>query len=341
MCDIWGLGLYLGLMVVVYIAILFRRKAWFVSCMLLIIIACIAAFRGSAGVDTLSYITRFNNIQGVHSIWSFEVVLPTLMYVVKFYIANNFVVFSIIYGIILALLYTFFFRKSSNAIYFALCMFPVIFLDSLFNGVRVGLAYPLIFISIYYRSSFFYALAFLSHISAIIIGPLKIIPLRYFMLLAIIVLAAHLYFDFTYESLLSGRYQDKIAIYSVTFTRSWYSGIADSFMLFIASFLYIWVRFKSKQFYYKVSLVILVCILIMIAHVFFISQYAFMLRVVRLLDVVIFALLSRMEVYDSKYLIMFCILVGIVYDINFLRQISMTCYYDHGGFLPLNLTANV
>ena len=175
MCDPVGFMIYLGMLMALYISLIHRN--FFLLCIGLFICTMIAAFRGEAGVDTYLYIARFNVIEtgfpGFYNIPIIESFLPFLMWITKT-LGGSFIHFSILFGFIISLLYFKILKDIPNSIYFGLACFPVIYIDSLFNGVRIGLAYPLIFLAIFYSSSSLFTLGVFSHISALIAAHFKV-----------------------------------------------------------------------------------------------------------------------------------------------------------------------
>jgi len=332
MCDLFGLALYMLMLLSLQISIVKKRPLYLFISMFFVVL--ISSHRGLAGVDTHLYILRYDNVEQFTNIGVIEPLIPILMSITKF--ANgNFQDFSFFYGLVVSLLYLFIFKKFPNAIYFGLTMFPVIFVDSLFNGVRVGLAYPLMFLAITYSSIIFFILAVSSHISSLIICGFKIIPYKYIFIFILIILIFFSLSDLTVFDLLPDRYISKFYDYQEMYTANIYSGTADSFLLFISLLIYLRVLgIKGKSFLIKSFYIF---VLVSAFHILLVSKYVFMLRIVRILDIAVFALIAKNKNKTDKFALYLSLLVGIIYILNFLRQISSTCSYNIGGFLPLNL----
>lgn len=327
----FGFALYIVMLLSLHISIIEKKSLYLFMSMFFIVL--ISSNRGIAGVDTHLYILRYDNIEQFTSIGIIEPLIPILMSITKF-INGSFQDFSFFYGLVVSLLYLFIFKKFPNAIYFGLAMFPVIFIDSLFNGIRVGLAYPLMFLAIIYSSMIFFILAMSSHISALIIGSFKIIPYKYIFMFVPIILIFFSLSDLTVFDLLSDRYNSKFNNYQEMYTTNVYSGMADSSLLFISLMIYLRVLgVKGKSFLLK-SLYIF--IVVSFFHILLVSKYIFMLRITRILDIIVFALIAKNKNKIDKFALYLSLSIGVIYILNFLRQINSTCAYDIGGFLPLN-----
>jgi len=335
MCDPVGFMIYSGMLMTLYISLINRN--YFVLCIGFFLCTFIAAFRGEAGIDTYLYIARFNAIEpgfsGFYNIPIIESFLPFLMWITKT-LGGSFIHFSILFGAIISLLYFRILKNIPNSIYFGLACFPVIYIDSLFNGVRIGLAYPLIFLAIFYSSSSLFTLGIFSHISALIAAPFKIFSNKNFFIFIMLTISFLIIFDSEIAQLFLQRFDSKFNQYQNIYTRNAYGGIADSSLLYVASLIFL----RSKNLNGKSFLMTAAPLLIGVVflHIFLVSQYVFMLRVVRFLDIIFFALASQSSRDFDKLSFYLSLSFGVLYSLNFLRQIASSCNYDlNNGFLPL------
>lgn len=328
MCDPFGLLVYLYLIIVTYIAVVFKRKDLF-SFSLLAIISIIAAFRGNAGIDTPLYIERFENAIDT-SIPLLEPLITLIMKGVQT-IGGSFSLFSIIWGIIMSFAYWLILRHNKSFIYFGVSVFPVIFIDSLFNGIRIGMAYPFIILAIIYSSYLILLVAFSSHVSSLIAIPF-LIKNKKLVVISIIILATLLYLSFDSFQFLPERYMFKFEKYQDLSTKNPYSGIADSIALFISLVILILTKLLKRT---KVYIYIAISLFsVMLLHIFLVSEYVFMLRIVRLMMIIVFALIIKQNKPINKNALYLSFTFGFLYTLNFIRQIVETCNYDN-GFLPL------
>jgi hypothetical protein len=335
-CDLFGFLVYIiilfGLFISVYM--FFMKKNYLLLLFSMFYSVFIASFRGLSGVDTHMYILRYEFLKPFN-IDLIEPVIPFLMSIVKFF-NGGFIGFSLLYGFIISVLYFYIFKKYNNAIYFGLIMFPVIYIDSLFNGIRIGLAYPLIILAIVNSSLIFFILAVLTHVSSLLIGVFKILQNKYISItIILLVILIILLSDVSIFNLLPIRYQHKYMVYKQLHVKNIYSGLADSFILYITLVIYLRLNgLKGKVFFIKS---LMLSVLIILYHVILVYNFAFMLRVTRLLEISILALIAKKKNKIDKLALYISFIIGIVYILNFIRQINSTCDYEIGGFLPLDL----
>ena len=335
MCDPFGLLIYTFILFGLYASVFVRNL--FLLSLFLFLTVFLSALRGNAGIDTYLYIDRYTVLEsgflGLQNISIVEPLIPLLMWATKT-LGGGFALFSIILGLIISILYFRIIKTIPNSIYFSLCCFPVIFLDSLFNGLRVGLAYPLIFLAVYYSSINYFILGSLSHISGIIAAPFQIFSSKYFTLFIFILTSTIIIFDSEIYQLIFQRFDSKFSQYQSIFTRNAYSGIADSSLLLVASLIFL----RKKGFSGKTFLKAMISLLIIIAllHFFLISKFVFMLRVIRFIDIILFAMIAKSNQKIDSLSLNMATVFGFFYILNFLRQVSNSCYYDfNNGFLPL------
>jgi len=335
MCDPTGLLIYLSLLSILSIGIFYNN--FFILYAGILLSSLVASFRADAGVDTFLYIKRFEEIDpgliGLNQLNPIEPILTLLMWATKT-LGLGFEFFSFLISMIVGIIYLRIFKFFPNARYFGLACFPVIYIDSIFNGVRIGLGYPLVFHAIVYSSLIVAILAFFTHLSTIVTLPLIVLIKRSFTKAIGLSFALIFLTSFVYYELIVNEFLIKFFQYQNIYTRNLYSGIADSSLLFVALIsLAISRRILGKKLIF-ISLFILISIVIF--HVLFISSYVFLLRVVRLLSIIIFAIIATSNQKINPMIIKICFFFGLLYSLNFLRQINDTCSYElNNGFLPL------
>ncbi len=335
MCDPVGFLIYTFTLFGLYATALFRN--FFLLSLFLFVTVLLSAFRGNAGIDTYLYVDRYTVLEsgfiGIQNISIVEPLIPLLMWVSKT-LGGSFILFSIIFGVLVSFLYFRIIKTIPNSIYFSLCCFPVIFLDSLFNGLRVGLAYPLIFLAVYYSSIIYFVLGSFSHISALIAAPFQIFSNKKFTIFIFILISSFIIFDSEIYQLIFQRFDSKFNQYQSIFTRNAYSGIADSSLLFVASLIFLRTKGCSGKTFLKAMVPLF--IIIALLHFFLISKFVFMLRVTRFIDIIFFAMIAKSNQKIDSLSLNISTIFGFFYILNFLRQISNSCYYDfNNGFLPL------
>lgn len=329
MCDLAGLVIYILLLTTAVAAVLLSNRFRAVSLALFLLIALVAAFRGHAGVDTPLYIARFEHI-GLMPIPFIEPLIPALMKLIR-WIGGSFAAFSLLLGVLIGLNYWFIFQRYPNAIYFGITMFPVIYIDSLFNGIRIGLSYPIIMTAIASNSVILILLAAMGHISSFIALPF-IGKYNYRHLAVVVGLILIVTIEFDFFRNLPFRYLSKLNVYSTLPARNWYGGIADSAALLMAFVTWLFAaKFPQKTI---VRYSAIATILIVILEIALINQYAFMLRVIRLLAIAIYGVILTKEKISDRLVLCVSVVFGIFYLLNFIRQIMVSCAYEN-GFLPL------
>ncbi|MDD3814930.1 MAG: EpsG family protein [Desulfocapsaceae bacterium] len=343
MCDFSGFLIYLISLVLVLSSAVLANKLKILTFTIFLGVGILAAFRGTAGVDTPLYLLRFEYLtfDFVDDIGSFLLLEPIsffMMWLVK-YCGGTFSVFSLMYGLILSLLYYYVLRRFPNAVYFAAAILPVIFIDSLFNGIRVGLAYPILFLAISSGSFLLILIAAMVHVSSLLVAPL-----RYYSLSKVLIVLSLLSLVFILiESAgihileyLPSRYVSKMDVYSTLSPSTGYAGFADSIGLCFALIIYYRVSGSRGSQWINISIVTFVVVGFL--YYFNIKEYSAALRIVRLLMVAVFALIARCDSKVDRLSYILCIIFGVLYSSNFLRQIVASCSYPEGGFLPLDLT---
>jgi len=333
MCDLSGLLIYLLLILLLSFSIIVKNHIY-ILILTMFISVIIASLRGDSGVDSFLYILRFEHLELSGPLPLIEPIIPSIMWIAKS-LGGSFELFSFFYGIILAVLYYYIFRRFPNAIYFGLAIFPVIFIDSLFNGIRVGLAYPLVILSIAYSSGLILFIALSTHVSSLMAAPFKIIPIKYLLILFVLfVIAVKLnntaIFDFMPE-----RYVSKFNAYQNLATPNPYGGIADTSALFVSIFIYL--RILGYRGYNLAIRIFPIFLLLVVYQIFFVVKFTFLLRVTRVLVVIVFGLIAKSRIGIDKVALYASFTFGVLYSANFIRQIISTCSYAEGGFLPLNL----
>ena len=172
MCDIKGLLIYISLLIVLHLGVI--KKNYFILAFAILSASLISSIRGYAGIDTYLYRAIFENSQTGFEAFAqltfSEPILYSLIIATKS-LGLGFSSFSLIISLITGYMYFLILKKFPNSIYFGLALFPALYIDSIFNGMRVGLAYPMLFISIALSSTFFLVLAFLTHFTSLIALP--------------------------------------------------------------------------------------------------------------------------------------------------------------------------
>jgi len=335
MCDGIGFLIYFSSLLILIISVLLVKKNKFVMIISLFWIILLASLRGSAGVDTRMYIFRFENISDFSKIPIIESLLPFLMFIVR-NISNSFSIFSLFYGAIISILYFYIFRKYPNSIYFGISIFSVIFIDSLYNVVRIGLALPLMFLAIVRSSKTLLFIAGQAHISTFLAFPLKSFR-KYRLIICLILFIIFIYLFLILPDLpLTQRYLSKFKVYMSLSPRFEFSGISDTIGLWVALAIYYRVKGNKWKKWFRFNLISL--ILMVIFYLIVVNHFVFMLRVVRTYMIAIYALIAMEERKLDKVAFMIAFLFGLLYTSNFLRQIVASCSYLEGGFLPLHLT---
>ena len=333
MRDIIGLLIYFVSVISLFFAILLIKRYKYVSFFIFLVVGMAAMFRGSAGVDTHLYISKFGSIGSLYDVPLTEPLIPFLMWIVKF-CGGSFPVFSLVYAVILSSLYYYVLTRFPNAIYFGITVFPVIFIDSLYNGMRVGLAYPLIFIAVARSSVSVLFVAASAHVSSMLAGVFKVFSLSHYLIFSIFI-GLIFFLDISLIGLLPYRYISKMQVYSALSPSTSYAGLSDSAALCLALIIYYRLsKFRGKT-WIAVGFVLL--ILVGFLYYFIISNYVAMLRLLRCIIICVFGLIARREARLGKFLFAVCVLFGMAYSANFLRQIWASSSHAGGGFLPLPL----
>jgi len=331
MFDFFGFLIYLISLCLLFISVFLinYKLNKYIAIVILLGIIFIASLRGTAGIDTKQYIFRFENINSFSDITLYEPIIPFLMWIVKS-LGGSFPVFSLIYGIILIILYCYIFSNFKNSIYFGISIFPVIFLDSLFNGIRIGLAYPLIILYVTSSSFYYFLLSFLSHVSSLI-GVIflkrKIIYLFLFLFIILILSGSSIL------NIVPDRYINKYYQYKNLKPRFSYAGISDSIALIITLIVYFRVSGVRGKKMIKNSTIVI--IFIIIYWFFLVRNFVFLLRVTRLIIIIIFAVIAKRNRKLDKISVLLSFIFGLFYSANFLRQIIASSSYAERGFLPL------
>ncbi len=277
MCDPLGLSIYLFLLFILFVGILYNN--FFVLYVGIFISSILASLRGDAGVDTFLYLHRFNEIDpgliGFNQLNPIEPVLTFFMWTIKT-LGLGFEFFSFLISIIIGIIYLRIFKFFPKAQYFGLACFPVIYIDSIFNGVRIGLGYPLVFHSIVYSSLIIAILAFFTHLSTVVVLPLIVILKRSFTKAVILSLAFISLTSFFYYDLIINEFLLKFFQYQNIYTRNLYSGIADSALLFVALISFSISRGILGKKLIFTSLFIFISILIF--HIFFCFKFCFLTK---------------------------------------------------------------
>lgn len=320
MCDPVGFLFYCVILFSIYFSAFLKQKI--VLKIVLFFIAILSAFRGTAGVDTPLYMARFTVIDEV-PVNFFEPIMPLVMKLVKS-LGGDFFSFSVVWALLIYLAYIIFLNNKTNSQKLFYFIFPVLYVDSLYNGLRIGLAYPIILISFSHsrkvKNFFLSILSNMTHISTVIryVFNFKFITLIFF--------AALTFTLWSYvQMVIPLNILYKLNRYENFEVLNFYGGIADLSCIILLVFL----LFRSK--YLSLKELIIITLLILPFHFIVTVEFAAILRIYRLIIVCILGLYID-KLYTNSYF--YFKIFGFLYIVNFLRQISSTCNYEN-GFLPL------
>ena len=212
-------------------------------------------------------------------------------------------------------------RKERNT-FFVSAVFSVIAIDSIFNGMRIGLVYPLaVYIIRNSTSSFFWIPALFTHISSLVMLVLN--ELKRPVVTVVIIVLGGLIFTQGYLMEIA----ETLSKYSVIEAKNWYSGIFDGLML-VTALTHLFSQGKNMK---ALMLIFLFFIVFMVFQQLFILRYSGLLRVVRLVLIVV--LVKGLPLKEGKYLKYIGTLFGGLYIINFLRQIWSSRLLEQ-NFIP-------
>jgi EpsG family len=313
-----------------------RFSIWFAPYFAIPIIA-FSYFRGTSGKDTESYIFRFGSDSIVNIDWGLdsEPFLPLLIDLVKFVPGADHRVFFALHAGILGILYFALARKSDRLWTYLWTVGPVFLIDSVVNGMRVGLAYHFYLFGVAYGWRHLAGvLAISSHVTAVVpvsLGyALNLIGRRraVFALSAFILFAILIVWNVA-------EYLPRVAAKSISYEdlepANWYSGFSDMALIFALIYVLInnvasaaerhvvWVQFSS---------ILVAAAFVAIAFVGI--QYSVaVLRVLRLIIVAFLGAAAFCYSRLSGWQIVAFRFVGLVYIANFMRQVV----FDD-GFLP-------
>ena len=317
MCDPIGLTYYMIITFSIYISAFFKKIYLKLT---LFCIAILSAFRGNSGVDTPFYIDRFNVIQKT-DLSFFEPLMPIIMKSVAF-VGGDFIHFSLLWSILIFIAYAYFIDNNSNGIKIFYFILPVIYVDSLFNGLRIGMAYPIMLLSFTTKNK-------LSNIILVIVSHLTHITtiIRYMLnkKVLFLLLFTFIFFWSDITQFIPINVMYKLNRYGEFKVLNVYSGFADLMCLILIFYALKISAVISNKYFFTISF------LTILIHFLFTIEYAALLRVYRLIIISLIAInLNKFNINSYKFFKFF----GFLYIINFIRQISSTCYYDN-GFLPL------
>ena len=95
---------------------------------------------GYAGIDTYVYRSVFDNsltaFEGLAQLTLLEPIFILIIIITKSF-GLGFSSLSLIVSLIIGYMYFLILKKFPNAIYFSLALFPALYIDSIFNGIRV------------------------------------------------------------------------------------------------------------------------------------------------------------------------------------------------------------
>jgi hypothetical protein len=325
---------YFSALLWAYLLVAYCRKIpLFASFIVAIPLVVFSTFRGQSGKDTPLYLLRFFNADYFGSGFGLdsEPILNIIALLAHFIEKNNHYIFFFIHSALVLTLFIFICRKFSNARYYLYTVGPVFLIDGLTNGMRITLAYHFILMGYFYRGkSFYFLLAFLSHLTSVLPIFLSYLFVRrgfYLFLFFGALATVFLYFvDINWLiSTFAPRVVSKATSYSELVLGSAYSGLADIFIIYVL--LVFMSFFNRKRLFLLVIDVVAALLVCFVLYQLIQVSLAF----IRVLKLIIIALISSPFLINSRKHIPSWALVlpGLAYSGNFIRQV----FVDE-GFLP-------
>nr|ELR5114114.1 EpsG family protein [Providencia stuartii] len=313
------------LLYIIFITLSLKNKNVFIIFLFLIPIIFFSTYRGTLGPDTENYIKIFNSFEISDmelSIFS-EPLFYSLIFISK-KISGNVETFFFLSATLAVFLYALLINKYECAKIFLLSIGPVFLVDTLTNGMRIGIAYQIlalglilntnnkrltIIASLFHISSIFYYL-YTNLVNPIIskINRKSIILFSsFFCLLPFII----------YVIIKDPRIFEKINYYSNFNSPSIISGISDIYIIVVIALLSINRNCSTTTYVSKIILLILVLVSFKIAAIF---SYAILrlLKLVLLSTIVYFKNNDSSLLKNEKFLIIFLL---IPYTTNFILYI--------------------
>ena len=300
-------------------------------CMPLIIFS---SLRGTSGKDSYVYLFRFYSFDSEQMAVSLlsEPLLSFLIYSSRL-ISDSHVVFYALHATLVCFLFSMALKKYDKLRLYLVSIGPMFLIDGLTNGMRVTLAYHFLLVAVVYRQFLFLApMAFFAHISSLIsivviyIANASVMRFSgkvmvYFLAFLALGLCAQ-YLDVIIA--LDPRLLSKIHSYSGNALSTSYSGLADLSVLFV---LVTSLSFRQPQLMRFFGYALLAGLLCLGFYIFI----QFSLSGIRILKMVIVGIFLSQAVISNRSKIAFAgfLFIGVLYSLNFLRQIYFTA-----GSLP-------
>lgn len=330
--------IYIMAIVWAYILLIFKHKLPMALRLFVIIpLICFSVFRGASGPDTLSYYHKYLNIGETisdHLSVTGEPVTYLMMHF-SLLIGNDWLLFCLIYAVIISLFYCSLVNRYYLYRVFLLTVGPVLLIDGLVNTVRVTLAYFFFLVAFKNRKYWLYwMLAFLSHVSALILiagqcfsqrikvkVSIKNVLLILFSLIFIFILLSKFELIISYFP----RIQDKLTQYDTFKTQSSLSGLSDIFVIFCLLILSSYYnRTLGIEFFLDVLLAILFSAVLYIGAMYSIGFMRLLKLIIIILSVSPMLIQSRRHIPSLLFFI-----IGFLYSMNYLRIVM-----QGDGYLP-------
>ncbi|MCO4090759.1 MAG: hypothetical protein HEQ34_02250 [Sphingorhabdus sp.] len=292
-------------------------------------IAIFASLRGYAGTDTAAYRDLFDYAE------SYAITIDPLFWYPQTFMRDvglDFQAYTVLHSFVVLYLYiTGVSKLQPNNAYLSVSILPVLMLDSTFNGLRYGLSFALVcyFVALFAKRSNYFARTWLlvpslAHISML---PLVFLKLRFNLigLLAISVVSVLISQFLPIEYLIY-----KFEVYQELSRPEGYSGIMPVIQFLI--FYFINYKFCINNDLSK-SLRIMALAIFLLSLPVLVYSYAG-LRFLQI-SVLLIALstAASLEIRKQKVALFLCVSLGILTNLNFLRQIIFS-NSDAVRFLP-------
>lgn len=312
---------------IILISILLKNRNVFIIFLSLIPIIMFSTYRGTMGADTSNYIKMFNDFNNFDSEFSFlnEPFFYILLFISK-KISSNIEFFFFLNSTLVTFLYSLLISKFSLSRIFLLSVGPVFLIDTLTNGMRIGISYQILALGLILntKNKRLTVLASLFHISSLFyffynrfINPIiEKINKKNFVLFLLCILMAPLVIVLVMNS---QRILDKIVYYSSFQSPSILSGASDIYVILVVSLLSINRKCHISTYFTKLLTLTIIIVTFKIAAIY---SYA-ILRLMKLmaLSTIVYSskVKSKSKLLDNNKFLFFSLLVP--YTTNFILYI--------------------
>ena len=285
-----------------------------------IIVALFASVRGECGPDSELYMLRYELVELV-DVSFYEPIMSLSMLLSRDVFNLSWEAYSFLHALLVLLLWSLTLRNQQNT-FFVSSVFAVIAIDSVFNGMRVGLVYPLAaYLILTADRRYLWTLALFTHVSSVVMLVMNELKRP----LVIVIIFGVGWFVFTEGYLI--QIAENLSKYSVIEAKNWYSGIFDGVML-VTALAHLFSKGKNSK---ALILILLLFIGFIIFQQLLILRYSGLLRVIRLLLIVF--LVKGLRYKEADYMKNIGFTFGALYVLNFLRQIWSSRLLDQ-NFIP-------